>query len=249
MTSKQLVVGLLAGIPVLQGWCEKQEPAGAAIVVLFDFSQSTRDPGTRQAYCEDFRRVAARIKHGDALAAAAVTERSAAELRLIVDTVFPRFDPRTDNRYLREARQRQADSLLALRIGELDSLVCQKLSQPPRLAWQTDIMGSLDLATRIFRRVQSGEKILVIMSDMIEDSERYDFDRIPLDRAAVERILRQEAEAGRVPDLAGVEVCVAGAYAGTSRRYQEIERFWRAYFARAGARLVSYAGPLLGCAT
>lgn len=248
MIGKLVGAGLIVAGPLLPTVCSEKPPWGRSVVVLFDLSESTNKPEIRRAYCDNFGTVLRSIGYGDALSGGWITERSAAELELPVDTVFPPFEPGSTNPILVRGRRAQADSALRAAREGIEQFICRKLEAPGRKVWETDIMSSLGLARKILAKHAVAQKVLVIMSDMIEDSDRYDFDTLTLGPEARRGIIDHEGNSGRLPNLNGVQVCVAGAYARKVERYEDIERFWRAYFESAGAELVAYAGPLLGCA-
>jgi hypothetical protein len=95
------------------------------------------------------------------------------------------------------------------------------------------------------RRLPQGERQLVILSDMIEDSKT---GVPPLTCAHVgapgqnRRLINQLRDQGRLPDLQYMEVEVLGATARKQLNASCRERFWRAYFSRAGADLLVYEG-------
>src|SRR2546422_6998081 len=228
--------------------CGREHTPGKAIVVLFDLSESTDKPEVRTVYCRNFERILSTLDHGDALAAGWITEASAAQLELPIDERLPEFDAGTTNSFVVRARRAKADTALMKAKASFHSGMCEKLGKPGRKVWKTDIMTSLDLADRITGRYgPRTRKVVVIMSDMIEDSERYDFKKLDLNAERTRQIIASEKNDGRLPDLAGVEVCVAGASAPHTRQFDKIREFWKAYFAASGGELVDYGGPLVRC--
>lgn len=221
------------------------DPSGTATVVLFDLSGSTAADEVRDAYCQNFGQVLEQVEFGDALAAGWIVESSVSQPVLPVDTVIPSFDPGTTNPLIEEAERVEADSLLALARDSLQARVCRRLQRPGARTEQTDIFTSLDLAADILEARSGEREVLVIMSDMIEDSDRYQFDEMTLDSTRRAAILRRELR--RMPDLEGVKVCVVGASNSDVERYYRVERFWTAYFDSAGANLARYGAPYIGC--
>jgi hypothetical protein len=80
-------------------------------------------------------------------------------------------------------------------------------------------------------------KVLVLLSDMIEDSDMGNFERLQLDDSLTRREIERQRKAGLLPDLRGVRVYVVGANAVPMDRAAAIERFWRSYFSTCGATL------------
>ncbi len=108
------------------------------------------------------------------------------------------------------------------------------------------MLTSLDVASDILEARPSASDVLVIESDIIEDSERYGFDKMNLTRSRRQDILRAETEQGRLPNLQGVRVCVVGAAGQQTDRCYQLE-IWTAYFDSAGADLTTCCGPYTGC--
>ena len=73
------------------------------------------------------------------------------------------------------------------------------------------------------------------MSDMVEESENYNFARNPLNEQRGEQVLRSLRERKRLPDLGGVKIYVAGARHKSVDQGLQIKRFWLRYFKETGA--------------
>src|SRR5437867_9123645 len=104
-----------------------------------------------------------------------------------------------------------------------------------RAAPATDVIDAMQLAERVFSTYEGNQKLLVVFSDMIEESRRYNFTTEKLTAARIGQIIANEQDAGRLPDLQGVEVCVVGAGATTSGglpadKLLTIREFWIQYF-------------------
>lgn len=110
----------------------------------------------------------------------------------------------------------------------------------PGLADNTEILGAIRLAKQYFDDVGAEEKVLIILSDMIEESEFYNFQKQSVDP---EKIIENEKKNNRLPDLSGVEVYVSGASAKTEDKYDAIKTFWTKYFEVTGARLNDHYRP------
>ncbi len=103
----------------------------------------------------------------------------------------------------------------------------------------TDILGTLHLASDIFKAAGGGRKTLILYSDMRNHTRVLDLERPK--KLDVEAALR--AVDGKIADLAGVTVYVVGANGGGSdlRAWQLVKRFWMEYFTRAGADCAGYS--------
>ncbi|MCD6116125.1 hypothetical protein J7K93_03845, partial [bacterium] len=106
-----------------------------------------------------------------------------------------------------------------------------------RKIFKTEIMGALQTAERVFMSYDQHRKVLVIMSDMLEDSKLYRFTKENLTDTRITSIISAEEENKRIPDLKGVKVYVTGAIAGNSQKYFQVRNFWYKYMEKCGAVL------------
>lgn len=247
MMSKAIT--LLVGTALLLG-CNKAEKTpmvpGKVVCVLFDLSGTTNKPEIRKAYIDDFKIITERLTHGDAIVVALITEFSAGELRLLFQHQFPPFEPgqdKTDMQIkaytttLETAMQHVKDSLRAI----ADSV----LMDSSRRIMRTDIMTSLQVAERVLNSSPQPRKILVILSDMVEDSDSYNFEREDLTESRIRAIIEREKRLRRVPNLAQVRVYCIGAFARNAARYERIKAFWSEYFTACGAVVTDYGAALV----
>jgi hypothetical protein len=79
----------------------------------------------------------------------------------------------------------------------------------------------------------------VLVSDMLEDSEEYNFERQQLNDGFIQRVIAEQKKKGRLPDLSGAKVYVAGASAKSANTALEVQKFWIAYCKAANADLTS----------
>lgn len=88
---------------------------------------------------------------------------------------------------------------------------------------------------------------MVIMSDMIEDSSDYNFERERLSDKRIAEIIAREREKKRLSILNGVKVYVTGARASAREQFYNIQNFWLRYFKECGANLSkeNYGSALL----
>jgi hypothetical protein len=151
-----------------------------------------------------------------------------------VDLTIPRFNPLTGRElvYKREMQQ----------IREHASAASDSLLRAPERSGKTFIFQTLPIVEQIFQQ-ERRRRCLVILSDMLEDSPGYDFERHPpTDQFATHDLERRQRE-HLLPDLKGVDVFVAGAGAvgGSEEQGAALRRYWSAYFAATGARVCEYA--------
>ncbi len=220
--------------------------ANKIVCVLFDLSQSTNTQQIREAYARDFCTVLSKMHGGDAVVAALITEKSISELDFCIQNSFPAFHPTTDNpMYLEAERQEHERKTKSLK-DSLQKVADSTLKSYRQKIMRTEIMSALHVAERVCKSYPQQNKILLIMSDMIEDSDLYNFARENLTEARTSEIIRREIENHRLPDLKNVCVYVTGAMAKTDQFYK-VRNFWISYMQECGGALVieNYGGPLV----
>lgn len=130
----------------------------------------------------------------------------------------------------------------------------KKLAADQRNFPTTDLLGAMHLAQTALRgeaTASARHRYLVLFSDMVESSPRYDFTREKFTAARIRAVLDTERRRG-LPDLQGVKVWVAGGGAElkgglTSEQVLGLRNFWIEYFRATGADLSAerFAGSLL----
>ena len=210
------------------------------IVVLCDLSESTRN--MRNIYFKSFKEIISSIGHGDAIYVVKITESSIEEPEIPIKEVFPEFIPKdkfgnpTDNPLIVKRERKKADEKLR-RKKEKCIEDAERLFFSRERILKTDILSSLLVAEKIFKNFPEKKPILVILSDMIEDSSDYNFKKEKLTKERIREIIENEKSKGRLPDLRGVKVYVIGAQARDKEKFFSIQNFWMNYFKECGAIL------------
>lgn len=225
------------------------EPAsGTFLVCLFDRSITADGRQTKDRYLADFSKLVADLQPGDTVVADAITENPTATMRFPVHIVLPAYDPALSNPLLHKRELQAAKRTLLEQVGQL-------VRETPATK-NTAILDALYVSRKVLRS-EEGKKaahlVLVIFSDMVEDSARANFERSPLGAGRIKTLIGIEEQNGRLPDLKDVDVWVAGATPDRTMgevRIRAIETFWHAYFSRCGAILPPdrYAPALLNFA-
>ncbi len=138
------------------------------------------------------------------------------------------------------SKRRDFESQLNEKRDGLSKAIATLLSDRSRKINRTKILDAIQLADRVFRTYNRPKKVLVVFSDMIEESDHYNFQKQKLSDAESQQIIAAEQKAGRLPALSGVRVYVIGSSVSgpsSSERFESIERFWQAYFKATGADL------------
>jgi hypothetical protein len=223
-------------------------PGSMSVVVFVDFSASIQGAARasyRRALQSD---VLPMLAPGDRIMIAPIHHRTLTAFRPLAQATLPvppRFNAWVDNHFKFQRQLRAAEQEVADTREQLARDVYAIFTRPYASPY-TDIFSSLVMAEKIF----TGEvrrKVLVLMSDMIEDLPPYKFDAMSWRPGTTEKLLGELESRRKLPDLTGVCVYVSGASAANTRLAREIARFWDTYFrqARADFDPARYARVLL----
>jgi hypothetical protein len=232
---------LLAGSILLAAGCtssssQATEPRGTAIVVFVDFSSSVRKADLALFEQELTTQIIPSLSAGDRILIAPITDRTLTEFRPLVDVSLaakPQFNGWLDNvlRYNREVKD--VESHVIQMKDKLRTQVAEVFARP-HSSPHTDIFSSLILANKVFYN-ESRRKVLVLMSDMVEDSPPYRFETVAWNPPTNQKLLADLDAKGLIPDLSGVCVYVSGASAKNAEVAESIGHFWVTYFQQAHA--------------
>ncbi|UCH22995.1 MAG: hypothetical protein JSU83_07240 [Deltaproteobacteria bacterium] len=206
---------------------DKKNPR--VIVVFVDMSGSTNS-ARRTVYNEAFEKIYQNLNQGDRIVVGTITSRSYIDFKPAVDEEIPKQSIWV-NRIQFEQNFAKAKKNIR---KEVNRLLSRKKGTP-----YTEILNSLNIADTIFHN-EKRQKILVILSDMVQDSKEYKFDRVKLTNNYINGIIKHRQKQNLVPNLADVKIYVAGASAADSRKFRSIEKFWARYFAATGADYSSH---------
>jgi len=232
---------LLAASILLAAGCtssssQATEPRATAIVVFVDFSSSVSKADLALFQQELTTQIIPSLSAGDRILIAPITERTLTDFRPLVDVTLsakPQFNGWLDNvlRYNREVKDVEAQ-VIQLK-DKLRTEVAEVFAKP-RSSPHTDIFSSVILANKVFHN-ESRRKVLVLMSDMVEDSPPYRFETVSWNPATNQKLLADLDAKGLIPDLSGVCVYVSGASAKSAEVAESIGDFWVAYFKQTHA--------------
>jgi len=201
---------------------EKKNPRVVAVFV--DMSGSTNQ-ARRTVYRNAFEKIYENLQQGDRVIVGTITGRSYIDFKPAVDAEIPKQSIWV-NRITFE--QNLANTKKDIQT-EVEKLLSAKRGTP-----RTEIINSLNIADKIFHN-EKRQKILIILSDMIQDSKEYKFDRVKVTDDYITKIIRDRQKQNLIPKLTDVKVYVAGASAADSKKFRSIERFWNRYFVTSGA--------------
>jgi hypothetical protein len=248
-----LSAGLLVlGALLLIAGCSSSVPPaaerGTAVVVFLDLSASipAEDRGAFKREIET--QIVPSLSPGDRLLIAPIHDKTLTEFRPFVEATLPappEFNGWMDN-VLKHKRQVKEVNEQIVSLKEKIGTDVGRVFTKPHASPHTDILSSLLIAQKVFDK-EPRRKVLVLMSDMIEDNPPYRFDQMAWKPDTTERILSDLDAKRLIPRLPDVCVYVSGVSAKSAEMAEHIGRFWYAYFKRAGADLESsrYAHVLL----
>ena len=217
-----------------------EEQSAKVVCVLFDLSETTNTPEIRKVYLDKFKSVLKKMHPGDAIEAALITEKSLSELELSIECEFPVIESKANTELFEKEAGIRSEAMLKLKIDSLLSVADSLLFKPKRKIPFTEIMGSLQVAERVIKSFPQPKKIVVIFSDMIEDSQLYNFNRESLTDKRINKIISIEKGKKLLPDLKNVKVYIAGAAHPDTDKYNRIRNFWIKYFKETGANLAEH---------
>ena len=210
-----------------KSWNNEKKPR--VIVVFVDMSGSA-NLARRTIYRECFDKIYQDLHQKDRIVVGTITGRSFIDFKPAVDVEIPKRSVWVNRIQFERSLTETKEKIR----GEVDRLLSQKSGTP-----RTEILNSLNIADTIFHD-EKREKILVILSDMIQDSREYDFSSTKITNDYINKVIKYRRKKNLLPDLSGVKVYVAGASGSDSHKYRSIEKFWARYFQRAGADYSHY---------
>ena len=204
----------------------ENSPQNPRLVIIFvDMSDSANQ--ARRTVCKEaFEKIYQDLRQGDRVVVGTITSRSYIEFKPTVDEEIPKKTI-WDNRLLFERNLTKTKEKIRSETN--------KLLSRARGTLLTEILDSLNIADIIFHDEKERQKILVILSDMIEDSKEYSFDKDKITDEYIDSVITSRQNNHLMPNLAGVKVYVAGATAADSNKFRAVQTFWTRYLTKSGA--------------
>jgi hypothetical protein len=198
-----------------------------AVVVIKDLTSST--PGEQDSLNNAFiGTLLSQASAGDEVYVTGITDASFSKPLVILHGMLP------DDRHPLKPKLLAAQQSM---ISEWKS----KSRSSTRPYKASDIIGAVYHASLLLRGKES-EKWMVILSDMRNSTKELDIENVPeIER---EKSLGQLGAKGLIPNLTTVNVAVLGVHtigkAISPIYYQSLENFWRGFFAKAHAEVVTF---------
>ncbi len=202
----------------------KDKKGPRVIVVMVDMSGST-NMARRTVYRNAFEKIYENFQQGDRIVVGTITGRSFIDFKPVVDAEIPKQSVWVNRISFEQKLSKTKENIK----NQVEGLLSRKKGTP-----HTEILNSLNIADTLFHN-EKRQKILVILSDMVQDSKEYNFDRVKVTDAYTANIIKHRQKNNLVPNLKGVKVYVAGASADEARKFRSIEKFWNSYFKVTGA--------------
>jgi hypothetical protein len=207
-----------------------------AVVVFVDFSASIHGP-SRAAYRRELETmILPFLGAGDRILIAPIHDKTLTEFRPLAEAALPampQFNGFVDNTLKHAQRVKDVERQIAEVRQRLKGDVRDMFVRP--LASQfTDIFSSLALAEK-YLHGDARRKVVVLMSDMLEDNPPYKFETMRWRPGESDRLLGELTTKGLIADLTDVCVYVSGASAASPVLATHVGRFWQGYFQRAHA--------------
>jgi hypothetical protein len=220
-----LISNQLIWSSVAFGKSEKSPENPRLIIIFVDMSDSANE--IRRTVCKEaFEKVYQNLRQGDRVVVGTITSRSYTEFKPTVDAEIPKKTI-WDNRL--QFEKKLANTKEKIR-GETNKLLSRE-----RGTMLTEILDSLNIADIIFHDEKERQKILVLLSDMIEDSKEYNFDKDKITDEYIDKVIRDRQKNKLIPNFNGIKVYVAGASAADSNKFRAIQTFWARYLTKSGA--------------
>jgi hypothetical protein len=179
----------------------------------------------RTLYRNALEKIYQNLQQGDRIIVGTITGRSYIDFKPVVDAEIPKQSLWV-NRISYEQNMAKTKKDIQT---EVEKLLSRRRGTP-----HTEIINSLNIADKIFHN-EKRQKILIILSDMIQDSKEYNFERVKVTNQYTSQIIRKRQKQNLIPKLDSVKVYVAGASAVDPKKFRSIERFWNRYFLACGA--------------
>lgn len=234
----------LTAVALLLAGCGARKNPGSAVVVLIDVSGSTTN--VQERYMAEFERVLDGLQGGDHLFVQPVRANSLVA-PVAIDLAFPAYNA-LDLNPTAANEHTHAQEMKKRRQEALDRVA--KLVQAERPAQQgSAIIDGLSQAGSLLAAYPPERRVVILLSDMVEQSEVADFTALTEHR--VDEMVAALKARSRLPDLQGARVFVAGITDGENGKLSAsqiltLKHFWTRYFTTAGATLKWYGPSLMG---
>lgn len=197
-------------------------------VILIDTTDSVNERD-RTIYRQSIARELATVKGNDRVVVAPINGARLGEFVLQTDVTWQSSGRHFDDlASARKARQTVQDAT--------ETLLKRTAANATRLLDAFSALGPLTAQAH----TKGMEVRLLVLSDMIEESETVNLARRIPDRQETARLLRQHAALGLIPDFTAVNIDMVGAAGADARASASIRQFWHDYMTQTHGNLHYY---------
>jgi len=231
---QSLIVSILLAFGLMPG-CSHVDTAERRVVMVFvDISLSSLPE--RENYKRYIEQIISSLKPGDVIAGGKIIDLTIADFTPIFNVELPAFDFWNDNR---TRHDKMVKNLTARMFASIDSV----LDSRGKIE-KSEIINSFIICDQ-FMRNKHGKKTLVVLSDMMECSPEFNFDKDEVTADYINGAMQALRARGRIPNLRNVDVWIVGAYAPSTEKYFAVQNFWNRYIKETGASGRSYSHTLM----
>lgn len=181
---------------------------------------------TYDAAQDAWDKIRAALNPGDRVVLGRITANSYSEYRPILDVELPAHSV-TDKEIDRLEAEKQI-------LGDIEQALQTAIEVPKNGRPQrTDIFGALNVAADIFAMDAMRDGVLVLMSDMVEDTAEQNFSKCDFTPTFIESVIEERRSVGLLPDLLGARVYIVGPSGYDMRRTYQMRDFWTNFFMAA----------------
>ncbi len=242
--------------------CSTLEKERRNIIVLLDYSASSSDKILREyirIICED---IAPTMRQYDCLTVVPIDEGSKQEP---VKMVFEDFSEKGFNKksdgfaHAQDSIRKRLDEYRLKIVPKIKTTLRAQHDERKAFISNTDILGAIQQTVNLleinndqesFKRISNfvigkesyiSENIIVILSDMIQDSKEYSFNNLRgISRKQAREYLEQWEKNQMLPNLQASKIFVIGTTGKGALQIDNIKDFWGKYFKKCNADLLAY---------
>jgi hypothetical protein len=230
-----ITVLIITAVPILRA--SDSTTSGAFIVVFVDFSASTK--ADRQIYIDALTKVRQSLAPGDRILIDRIGASTLTGFSPIIDVALNQVPRKTwwENPITYENHRnnivKRDNILLTTEWAKVDDALRGRA-----IAQRSCILSAFKVAAEALAgdMPAHAHKVILVLSDMLEDCENLDFERrIPDGAETAEKVVQRQTQAGELPNLHDVRIYVTGASAASTEAFEAIENFWLTYFSACHA--------------
>lgn len=234
----------LAAIIIFANACQKTPPPSTAVVALVDLSGSIPSE-TVDFYATTLTSVVwEKLTSRDRLVVLPVDSEAESKSEPLFSRDLSRTDfsdPKDGFAHKEEKERARVLDFMTKESPALKESVVSAAGRRKANRSATDLIGGLHAAVAAFPEQPNTKRVLLIFSDMVQESAELNIRQLAkTGEAGAETLAGQLVKRGRVPDLKGVSVVVVGAGetgigGDNAAFFRAVRAFWKSVLSQAGA--------------